>query len=319
MPKEIIPIFYTIDDDYAKFVSVSIKSLIMNRNKNYEYEINVIYENLSDKNSKILKSLEEENVKINLIAMNKNLSMITDKLGNRLREYTFTLTIFFRLFIPSMHPQYDKCIYLDADTIVSGDISTLYFEDIKDYYMGCVIDTSTIDNKILASYFEQVVGIPRDKYINSGVLLMNAKKLRELKLDEKFLYLYEKYHFDVIAPDQDYINALCFGNIKYLSEVYDAMPNPNNEELKNPVVIHYNLFLKPWQYDEVQYKDYFWFYAHKTPYYEELLKIKNNYSKIDKENDAKWMDLMISRASSLVGSKITLKEVFESGKETRLW
>lgn len=318
MNKVTIPIFYAIDDGYAKFVAVSIKSLIMNANNNYNYDINVIYENLSEENTKKLKSLETDNVKIILTEMNKNLSMITDKLGNRLREYTFTLTIFFRLFIPVMFPKYDKCIYIDADTVIPGDISRLYNEDLEDNYLGCIVDKSTIDNEILASYFEEVVGIPRDKYINSGVLLMNSKKLRELKIDEKFLDLYTKYGFDVIAPDQDYINSMCYGHIKYLSDIYDAMPNPNNKEVENPVIIHYNLFLKPWQYEDVQYYDYFWKYAKSTPFYDEILEIKNSYTNEDRKKDSEWMDLMVSRAESLVGTQNTLKNVFESGKETRL-
>ena len=318
MNKVTIPIFYAIDDSYAKFVAVSIKSLIMNANNNYNYDINVIYENLSEENAEKLKSLETDNVKIILTEMNQNLSMITDKLGNRLREYTFTLTIFFRLFIPVMFPKYDKCIYIDADTVIPGDISRLYNEDLEDNYLGCIVDKSTNDNEILASYFEEVVGIPRDKYINSGVLLMNSKKLRELKIDEKFLDLYTKYGFDVIAPDQDYINSMCYGHIKYLSDIYDAMPNPNNKEVENPVIIHYNLFLKPWQYENVQYYDYFWKYAKFIPYYDEILEIKNSYTDEDRKKDSEWMDLMVSRAESLVGTKSTLKNVFESGKETRL-
>ena len=318
MNKVTIPIFYAIDDSYSKFVAVSIKSLIMNANNNYNYDINVIYENLSEENAEKLKSLETDNVKIILTEMNQNLSMITDKLGNRLREYTFTLTIFFRLFIPVMFPKYHKCIYIDADTVIPGDISRLYNEDLEDNYLGCIVDKSTIDNEILASYFEEVVGIPRDKYINSGVLLMNSKKLRELKIDEKFLDLYTKYGFDVIAPDQDYINSMCYGHIKYLSDIYDAMPNPNNKEVENPVIIHYNLFLKPWQYENVQYYDYFWKYAKFTPYYDEILEIKNSYTDEDRKKDSEWMDLMVSRAESLVGTQNTLKNVFESGKETRL-
>ena len=162
--KKTIPIFYAIDDGYAKFVAVSIKSLIMNANKDYNYDINVIYENLSSENATKLMDLETENCKIILTEMNKNLSMITDKLGNRLREYTFTLTIYFRLFIPVMFPKYDKCIYIDSDTVITGDISELFNEDLEDNYLGCVIDKSTIDNEILASYFEEVVGIHKFRY-----------------------------------------------------------------------------------------------------------------------------------------------------------
>ena len=62
MNKVTIPIFYAIDDSYAKFVAVSIKSLIMNANNNYNYDINVIYENLSEENAEKLKSLETDNL-----------------------------------------------------------------------------------------------------------------------------------------------------------------------------------------------------------------------------------------------------------------
>ena len=43
-------------------------------------------------------------------------------------------------------------------------------------------------------------------------------EIDELKIDEKFLDLYTKYGFDVVAPDQDYINAMCYGHIKYLKD-----------------------------------------------------------------------------------------------------
>ena len=50
----------------------------------------------------------------------------------------------------------------------------------------------------------------------------------------------------------------------------------------------------------------------------EFKKIKNSYTDEDKNQDSKWMDLMVKRASLLVNETNTLKNVFESGKETRL-
>lgn len=43
----------------------------MNANKDYNYDINVIYENLSSENAKKLMDLETENCKIILTEMNK--------------------------------------------------------------------------------------------------------------------------------------------------------------------------------------------------------------------------------------------------------
>ena len=78
---------------------------------------------------------------------------------------------------------------------------------------------------------------------------------------------------------------MCYNHIKYLSDRYDAMPNPNNRKIENPIIIHYNLFLKPWQYDEVQYKDYFWKYAKETEFYDEIRAMKSKYTDADKEKD----------------------------------
>ena len=168
--------------------------------------------------------------------MNKNLSMITDKLGNRLREYTFTITIYFRIFIPVMFPEYDKCIYIDSDTVIPGDISEFFNEELEDNYLGCIIDKSTIDNEILASFFEQVVGIPRDKYINSGVLLINLKKWRMMDIEERFLDFIELYKGEVPHHDQGVINGVCKGNIFILDPQYNVNTNCylfNNDEIKD--------------------------------------------------------------------------------------
>ena len=59
---------------------------------------------------------------------------------NRLRADYFTPTIFFRLFIPSMFPEYSKGIYLDSDIVVLGDISKLYRVDIENYLLGACIE-----------------------------------------------------------------------------------------------------------------------------------------------------------------------------------
>lgn len=44
--------------------------------------------------------------------------------------------------------------------------------------------------------------------------------------------LLETYHFDCIAPDQDYLNEMGEGNILHLDPRWDAMPNENTEPIK---------------------------------------------------------------------------------------
>mgnify|MGYP002228950066 CR=1 FL=1 len=55
---------------------------------------------------------------------------------------------------------------------------------------GAVRDTFAGKNTILAHYIENVVGIERDEYVNSGVLLMNLDKIRQAHLADRFLKLW---------------------------------------------------------------------------------------------------------------------------------
>ena len=124
--KEEIPIFFTVDNSYVPYLSCAIKSIIENSSNNYNYKIFVLYEGLTEENIKKISKLQNENTKIEFKEMKKGLEAITDRVENRLRCDYFTLTIYFRIFIPEMFPEYDKGIYIDSDIIVLGDISNLY-------------------------------------------------------------------------------------------------------------------------------------------------------------------------------------------------
>ena len=248
-----IPIFFTIDAGYAPYASVAIASLIDNASKEYNYNIHVVYETITEDAIKKLKTLETKNAKIIFTKMKDGLESITERKENLLRTDFFTLTIYFRIFIPFMFKEYDKAIYIDSDTCIPGDISELYNIDLKDNLFGGCTDISCKDNAILCDYFKTNAGVSIDEYINSGVLLMNMKKLRDVNFADHFLHLLNKYHFDTICPDQDYINAMAYGKILHLSNEWDAMPTNGSLVFENPKIIHYNLFFKPWHYDNIDY------------------------------------------------------------------
>ena len=318
MKTNTIPIFFTIDEGYAPYVSIAIDSLIENASKEYNYDIHIIYESLSKDTINKLKTLETSYAKIIFTKMANSLKTITNRKENLLRKDIFTLTIYFRIFIPFMFKEYDKGIYIDSDTCIPGDISELYNYDLKDNLFGGCNDISCQDNEILCNYFKENAGITVDKYINSGVLLMNMKKLREVNFENHFLYLLDKYHFDTVCPDQDYINAMAYGKILHLPNEWDAMPTNGVLVFENPKIVHYNLFFKPWHYDNIDYEDYFWHYANRSLFKEEILKEKENYTDEQKEDDIKGFNTLINRAKEITNSDLTFKKVFESGKEKRI-
>mgnify|MGYP003481915625 FL=1 len=313
-----IPIFFTIDDAYAPFLGVALNSAVKNSSADRKYKAIVLHENLSDANIKKLKALESDNFKIELTPMKANFEVLDDRMSNRLRCDYFTLTIYFRLFIPAMFPEYDKGIYIDSDVVLTDDIAKLFDTDIGDNFIGACNDLSIADIPPLVAYTENAVGVKGKEYINSGVLLMNLKKMRECDFEGHFLNLLNTYHFDSIAPDQDYINAICNGKIYYLDEVWDAMPNEAKPPIKDTKIIHYNLFSKPWCYDNIQYEEFFWKYAEDSGYLDEIKEYKAAYSHEQKKADGECLDLLISRGESIPQNEITFKKLHEKGVKIRL-
>lgn len=318
MDNQTIPVFFTIDNGYAPFLSVALSSAIKNSSADNSYKAIILHEDLSDENIRRLKALATDNFAVEFVAMKSGLESITDRMSNRLRCDYFTLTIYFRLFIATMFPQYEKGIYIDSDVVVLGDLAELFYTDIGDNYIGACADKSVVDVPPLAAYMENAVGVDRHSYINSGVLLMNLKKLREAEVDRHFLTLLNTYHFDCIAPDQDYLNAMCNGKIYYLSEAWDAMPTEDKPDVEDIKLIHYNLFSKPWCYDGIQYGDYFWQYAADSEYLQDIKEYKASYSDEQKESDSRCLGLLIQRGEAIAKADVTFKKVFESGERVRL-
>ena len=280
---EVIPIFFAIDDGYMPFLAVALESLIENSSKKYYYSIKVLYTKISEENKKKINKYKRENVNIEFVDLNYYIEKVKDKLYTR--DY-YTNTTYFRLFIANLYPQYNKAIYLDSDIVVLGDIAELYNQDMGDNLIAAAPDDVIQTIKVFQEYAEKVVGVADYRnYFNAGILLMNLDEFRKFDFQNKFLYLLETIKFTV-AQDQDYLNRLCKGKVKIIDKAWDTMPIGNETlEEKDVKIVHYNLADKPWHYDNIKYKEYFWKYAKKTEYYNEICKIKENYSEEERFND----------------------------------
>ena len=280
---EVIPIFFAIDDGYMPFLAVALESLIENSSKQYYYSIKILYTNIKEENKKKINKYKRENVNIEFVDLNYYIEKVKDKLYTR--DY-YTNTTYFRLFIANLYPQYNKAIYLDSDIVVLGDIAELYNQDIGDNLIAAAPDDVIQTIKVFQEYAEKVVGVADYRnYFNAGILLMNLDEFRKFNFQNKFLYLLETIKFTV-AQDQDYLNRLCKGKVKIIDKAWDKMPIANDDfDDKDLKIVHYNLADKPWHYDNIRYKDYFWKYAKKTEYYNEICKIKENYSEEERFKD----------------------------------
>ena len=307
--KPVIPIFFATDNNYVPFLAVAIKSLLINASSDYFYNIHVLTEGLDETNIDQLNTLKTDNCEIIINDVSKYVRLIKANMDATLRDY-YTTSIFYRIFIASMFRRYDKAIYLDCDICVVGDISKMYNIEIGDNIFGCVIDEIVSSNPVLHDYARNAVGVEPSKYFNSGVLLINLKKYREEKIERKFVELMVKYNFQTIAPDQDYLNVLCKDKVFYMDAGWDKMTL--DENLSGELhLIHYNMFKKPWLFDNVLYEEYFWKYAKLTPFYTQILSIKNSAPKDIEQKGIEGLNRMIQTSQQIVNSSLNFKKILE--------
>ncbi len=297
-----IPIFFAVDDGYCPFLAVAIQSLIDNASAEYTYLIKILNTDISQENKRKIGKNERENVDIEFVDLNYYIQKVKDKLYTR--DY-YSKTTYFRLFLPNLYPQYDKVLYLDSDIVILDDIAKLYNTDMGDNLVAAAPDDVIQSMPVFQDYVEKVVGVADSRrYFNAGILLMNLHELRRFKFQEKFVYLLDKIKF-AVAQDQDYLNRLCKGRVKLLDRTWDRMPIPDPKiKTEDVKLVHYNLAFKPWHFEDILYKEFFWMYAQETEYFEDIQRIKENFTEEDRirgEESHKKLMKLAKKESDCVG------------------
>lgn len=320
--KTLVPIFFSVNDSYSPFLATALASIKDNASKHYTYAIHILNDDISEANKAKLGAFADENFQISFYPLTERLQDLPGV--KQLQEHCFgafaSLTIYFRLFIPELFPQYDKAIYLDADLIVPGDISRLYREPLGTKLVGAVADYSIQKIAPFMQYIDEYVGVDHRNYVNSGVLLLNCKRLREENLSGRFLNWVQKYGLETVAPDQDYLNALCWNGIQYLDPDWNAMPSDCLTCLDDPQIIHFNLASKPWLNDSVPYDYLFWHYAALSGYEAEIRTRRTVFLQDSAavRNYKGGIRKLIRMAVRLTRSELSFRSIIEARKEFRL-
>jgi len=270
--KTVIPIFFSVNDAYSPFLATAICSIKANASRRYTYHIHILTDDISAENRNRLSTLAEEGFIIEFNPLTEQMANLpgVKQLQNHCFGAFASLTIYFRLLIPELFPQYDKAIYLDADLVVPGDISQLYQEKLGTKLVGAVADYSIQRIAPFMHYIDKYVGVDHQNYVNSGVLLLNSKRLRDVNFAGRFLDMVAQYGLETVAPDQDYLNALCKEGIHYLDPEWNAMPSECLPHMDEPQIVHFNLGSKPWLNESVPYDELFWKYAAQSGYEQEI-------------------------------------------------
>ena len=206
-------------------------------------DIDEKYKPLNEEHKNVLEKIVKEansDSKINLIDIS---NIFRDEMmeGKNMKTH-YTPYIFLRLFVDKIPELPDKLLYMDVDIVCYKDIAELYNKNIEEYEIAAVSDYF---GKWFIDY----------KYLNSGVLLMNLKKIRandslrkcrEMCVNKKML-----------LPDQTALNKCCAFKM-LLPRKY----NEQKERKDDTVIRHFSMTMKfipyfktvnikPWHVDQI--------------------------------------------------------------------
>lgn len=277
-----------IDDKFVMPCGVLMTSVFEN-NKNEKITFYILTESLTEKSINILKNIANNyNQELSIIVVDK--SIFKDCPTNAYISKASYNRILAANILPN---EVSRCLYLDGDMIVAGNITNLFYSDLKGSAVGVVIDQSGDDIR----HFNRLDFNQEKGYFNSGMLLMDLEAWRNKNLPNKILKYIDSHKENLQFHDQDALNAVLFDDTHYLPMKYNMQfsfffKNPfiakyrwqeMYEAAEQPVIIHYTNKIKPWHRECIHPYKHIWFeYYKKTEWCNDKLKVysKNGYLKI---------------------------------------
>lgn len=323
-----IPIVVAANNRFTPYLSTMLQSMMDNANKKRKYDIIVLHRDIVEENVSNIKEQIKTfgNGTIRFVNIKKYFDKISLFIDQHLSEETY-----FRLVIPELMPEYKKILYLDSDIIVKRDISQLYDFDLKDNVVAAVRDIDIAGQvKIRTDVAEYVENQLRLKnkfdYFQAGVMVVDLESLRKIINTEDLLKLASGFQWR--CHDQDVLNYVCNGHVIYLPQAWNVLMNwsegdrsrleilkqaPLNlyEEYlkarKDPLIVHFAGYQKPWDKPQCDFAWLFWYYARRTPYYESMIERivlvaarKDTESICDGKNEElkKYLELYLNKHNS---------------------
>lgn len=273
-PKMIyISIALSPNDKYAPLAYNSMLSILISKNL-YSYIdfFLIIPKTYSDKNYILMDSLFEQFYYFNITYI-----QMDERYQNAFVHRYITNQAYYRFSLGCLLPNLNKIIYLDADTICFRDLSRLYNLNFR-------------GKMILGKGLNQNKTNKDQIHINSGILLLNLKKMRKMNIEQKVLNILNSGFKHPTLHDQAVIDTFFYKYVGLFPPEYNAYLLNYSEtlklisttdiynkdkllfSLKYPVIRHY-------KGDRKNLNDDWFFFARRSKYFHE---ISNNYSKIFK-------------------------------------
>ena len=275
-------IVFCLDSNLIKQAIILIKSIIdTNSAENIHFYT-------------LLLNVNENDICALKMAVNNKATLSTYEMKNELNalpipDNRLTVAAYLRFFMEKKLPfDVQKVLYLDCDIIVVDSLKELYETDISNYSLAAAFDVECDD----ICRYNRLDYPLQDGYFNSGVMLINLDYCRKNSISEKALQFVCENPRACIFHDQDALNHLLHGTVKFVSSRYNVIyeffriDSENlrieknkyeviKKDLQNPVIIHYAGVFKPW---DIEYHRFNYPFASLYSYYANLKDVNLTFS-----------------------------------------
>ena len=274
-----VNIGFGIDDNYVRPMATAIASVRANLAAETGLAVHIITDGIGEENLAKLKLLAQQlSIKINIYVIDvkefKKLPM----------QIVWTHAIYFRLVLPMLIDKHiDKLYYLDADIVALKSLDEFFDLNFdNDEIVMAVPDVDFVAEKRI-----EELELKNHIYFNSGVLGINLPEWNKFNVLEKVIKAINTAPERFKYYDQDALNLVLTGRIKYLDRKYNYMHNSLPDKEKT-VILHYAANPKPWKFyfalsracNDFN-KEYYAFYEKNTPWAAEPLDKPLNYKEME--------------------------------------
>lgn len=277
-----IEVALCIDDNVIDYMETLIYSIY--KNTSSYVNVNIIYKKLSDESLDKLAWIDGKMSTVNVrpVQISEELHKSMEKISLGHDIWNLPISSYYRIFLADILPDVDRIIYLDADTLLTGDLTELWRTDLEGNFLAACLDERAYMKKVFS-----VLNPRRREYFNSGVLVFDLCLFRKYKTINDFLdFLVDTADLYELG-DQDALNLYFLDAVKLLDSSWNyGVPSYKEYgQINNINLLHFYGKAKPLRsfYDYLSDDKIREFVRLYRKYYHEaaeLTEYKNSNSKI---------------------------------------
>lgn len=297
-----IPVIMMFDDNYIIPAAVAIYSMLSNADTGHNYDIRIIYKDITDAHKDKLNTLVERFPNASILFHKINCTDLPDRISGWPQE------IIYKLLVAELFPDVDKAIVTDVDVVFEGDVSKEFIDFDSEDYCAMVKEAALPWDK---PYSSDVTDDNIHFMYGAGYMIYNCKAMRRDNMPKKYIdFMYNNLQF-LKLPDQEILNIVSNPKIKELHPRnmvlvtwyrinewvfdkydYNSTAQEHHEALSNPVQLHYvgyKTWGKPW-YDPNAPCAEIWFrYLTYTNFFDEYYSnLFNQIRKVKSKRRSVW-------------------------------